>query len=182
MDRDFETFLKTHERRIHFQISRLNIPHTVYDEFYAEGVFALWQAYKEYESQLGDVGTFLNYRIRFRLIDLVRKRVRKQDGDEKVIDEAKIQLDDGHRHRATGMPIVSTHGVPLSNEPFWNEVRSHLSTRQWKWVKYFIIANLTVKEIMEIEGVSASAVKGWGREARRKLRDEQVRRRLEELL
>jgi len=61
-------------------------------------------------------------------------------------------------------------------------VRKVLSEKQWKCVQNFIIADLTVKEIMEIEDVSASAVKSWGREVRKKLRDENVRRRLEELM
>lgn len=35
---------------------------------------------------------------------------------------------------------------------------------------------------MEIEDVSADAVKSWGREVRRKLRNEDVKRRLMDLL
>src|SRR5690625_3472918 len=46
---------------------------------------------------------------------------------------------------------------------FWKEVGSYLTENQWKKIKYFIIANLSVKENMELEGISADAVKGWVR-------------------
>lgn len=32
---------------------------------------------------------------------------------------------------------------------------------QWKWGHSFIIASLSLKEILEIENVSADTVKGW---------------------
>src|SRR5699024_8238345 len=122
------------------------------------------------------------YRIRFRLIDLLRKKIRHEEVMEQAIQEEIPAIDDGNRHRTSGIPLVSSKGLPLANDAFWTEVKKHLSDKQWKWVKYFIIADLTIKEITEIENVSAAAVKSWGREARRKLRDEDVRKRLEELM
>src|SRR5690625_4262820 len=102
---------------------------------------------------------------------------------EEAVQERISEIDNGNRHRATGMPIVNVSDITLEdNEDYWNEVRSHLSENQWKWVKYFIIADLSVKEIMEIEGVSADAVRGWGRAVRAKLRDEELRRKLEQIL
>lgn len=47
---------------------------------------------------------------------------------------------------------------------------------------YFIIVDLSVKEIMELEGVTANAVKGWGRAVRDKLRQEGIRDVLEGLV
>lgn len=105
-----------------------------------------------------------------------------EENDEKLLKQAKTVLDDGNRHRTSGMPLADRNGIPLSNKPFWQEVQSHLTERQWKWVKYFIIAELTIKEIMEIEGVSADAVKGWGRAVRQKLRDDNILRKLKRFL
>src|SRR5690625_1710149 len=170
------------ERRIYYQIQRLGVSEELYADFYSEGIVALWQAYKRYKPERGNIGTFLNYQIRFRLIDLLRKRIRQQEITEKAIQEKETQIDDGNRHRTSSMPLIDPTGIPLACDSFWEEVRSVLTEKQWKWVKYFIIADLSVKEIMEIENVSESAVKSWGREARRKLRDENVRRRLEELM
>ena len=179
---DFNEFFQTHERRIYFQIQRLRIPRDLYDEFYAEGILALWQAYKRYDAEKGEIGTFINYQIRFRLIDLIRKRTREQEVLEAAVQEGIIQIDDGNRQSETGLPIVNKCGITLENEAFWEEVRKGLTPKQWKWVHYFVIANLSIKEIMEIENVSADAVKSWAREARKKLRDEEVRERLEELM
>jgi len=179
---DFNELFQVHERRIYFQIQRLNIPRDLYDEFYAEGILALWQAYKRYDAEKGEVGTFINYQIRFRLIDLIRKRTREQEVLEAAVQEGIIQIDDGNRHSETGLPIVNKCGITLENKAFWEEVRKGLTPKQWKWVHYFVIANLSIKEIMEIEDVSADAVKSWAREVRRKLRDEEMRERLEELM
>src|SRR5699024_6476582 len=109
-------------------------------------------------------------------------RQRELETDEKLMEQAKNSLGDGNRNRADRQLIIQATDLPLSNELFWQEVRRHLSLRQWKWVKYFIIAELTVKEIMEIEDVSADAVKSWGQAVRRKLRHDKIFRRLRELL
>ncbi len=49
MKDDFNEFFQTHERRIYYQMQRLRIPRDLYEEFYAEGILALWQAYKRYD-------------------------------------------------------------------------------------------------------------------------------------
>lgn len=40
------------------------------------------------------------------------------------------------------------------------------------------MADMTIKEIMELEGVSADAVKGWGQAVRRRLRGEELKHKL----
>lgn len=180
LDRDFELFFKQNENRIHFQIHRLGISSTWYDDFYSEGILALWEAYREFDHARGKLGTFVNYKIRFRLIDLLRKKLRRQEVIEEMIGEARVTLESGNRHRSSGRTLVDPAGIEVKDDTFWRKVRSKLTKRQWLWVKYFIIADLSVKEIMEIEGVSADAVKGWGREVRRKLRNEPLWKWLEE--
>lgn len=82
LDRDFEMFLAVNERRIHYQIHRLGVTGEWYAEFYGEGLVALWGAYREHDAQKGDLGTFANYRIRFRLIDLMWRKLRERERDE----------------------------------------------------------------------------------------------------
>ena len=179
MKQDFDIFFKANERRIHFQIHRLGISEEWYGEFYAEGMFALWKAYKAYQPDKGAFGTFLNYKIRYQLIDLLRKKLHDQNGTEKVMQENITQLDNGNRHRGTGVPIVHIPEITLKDPSFWKEIRKRLTDKQWKWVEYFIIADLTVKEIMELENVTKETVKSWGKAVRKKLRDEKLRKILE---
>ncbi|HLR69978.1 MAG TPA: sigma-70 family RNA polymerase sigma factor [Pseudogracilibacillus sp.] len=172
VDQDFELFFRQHENRIHFQIHRLGVSVRWYDDFYSEGIVALWDAYREFDEARGNLGTFINYKIRFRLIDLLRKKLRRQEVMEEAVEEARVSLETGNRHRSSGMPLIDSSGIYLEDDTFWRKVRKCLTERQWLWVQYFIIADLSVQEIMELEGVSADAVKGWGREVRRKLRHE----------
>lgn len=179
MKQDFEQFFQGNERRIHFQIHKLGINGSWYDEFYTEGIFALWQAYREFDETKGNLGTYLNYRIRYRLIDLVRKKQREIEHAEKLIDHRMTEQTTGARNRNTGMPIINIPSITIKDTEFWMNIRNQLTENQWKWVHYFIIANLSVREIMEIEHVSADAVKGWGQSVRRKLRNDEMKRALD---
>jgi|SRR5699024_1793559 len=182
MHDNFEQFFEENKARIHYQIRRLNIPPRFYDEFYSEGLVALWNGYGNFKPGKGNIGTFLNYQIRFRLIDHLRKRVRYDEKVDMYKQHALTEMFDGNHFRKDRLPLISSAGLPLSNEPFWEEIRRYLTEKQWTWVKYFIIADLSIKEIAEIEGVTTTAVKSWGQEVRRKLRHESIRRRLIELL
>src|SRR5690625_238255 len=187
MELDFETFFTMNKNRIYYQIHRLNIPKELHEKFYTEGIVALWQAYKEYDATKGNVGTFINYRIRYRLIDLLRKKARQQERQEQIIDEQKRQLTDGNHSRQSSLPLIDPTvdyiDIPCEhNREFWTFVKSQLTKKQWKWVKYFIIADLSIKEIMEIENVTADAVKGWGQAVRKKLRRKEIKETLYKLL
>ncbi|MGJ9459628.1 hypothetical protein [Oceanobacillus sp. CF4.6] len=62
----------------------------------------------------------------------------------------------------------------VDDADLWEEVRRLLTKNQWKWVKYFIIEDMPLKEIAEQEGVTTDAVKSWGREVRKKLMREGI--------
>jgi len=174
-----EKFVGMHYDRIHYMIHRLGINGDWYDEFYGERLVALWNAYQDFDGERAEVGTFLNYRIRFRLIDLMRKKIRKKDKEELAYEGLVKVLDCGNRHRASG---VGLGDLPVADSAFWKKVRELVTDRQWLWIYYFINCNLTVKEIMELEDVSADAVKGWERGTRELLRDEKVKRVLKGLV
>ncbi|GAB4074311.1 hypothetical protein GCM10028778_18140 [Barrientosiimonas marina] len=57
--------------------------------------------------------------------------------------------------------------MAIADDAFWDRVKSKLTANQWKWVQYHIIEDMRLPEIARQEGVSAEAVKSWGREARR---------------
>src|SRR5699024_7139046 len=175
MEQQREQFFKANERRTHLHIHRLEIPANLYDQMYTEGIVALWKAYQEMDASKGNPGTFLNYRIRFRLIDLIRKKKREEENEEAFMQHSNTEMTNGARHRHSNTPLVEIPDIPVSDAALWHNIRQQLTTNQWKWVYYFIIADLSIKEIMEIENVTADAVKGWGRSAKKKLRNETTR-------
>ena len=182
-DENFEQFFKANENRIHYQINRLNIYPSWRSEFYTEGIVALWQAYKAFDESKGNIGTFLNYRIRFRLIDLLRKKTRELEHDQQLIEEQTKNMTTGTKVRHTEAPLPPVTKMPIQADEkekalFWESIQDQLTEKQWKWVQYFIIADLSVKEIMELENVTADAVKNWGRAARRKLKRDDVKQAL----
>src|SRR5690625_4472437 len=182
MEQDFNTFFQANERRIYYQLYRLAIQQSLHEECYSEGVLAMRDSYKNYQPGKGDIGTYMNYRIRFRVIDLIRKNKRDESNMQVVEYEQTIHIDDGNRQSQSKYPLVHARGIIVQDEVFWQEVRKSLTEKQWKWVHYFIIADLTIKEIMEIENVSADAVKSWAQQVKKKLRHEEMRKRLEALL
>ena len=165
----FEEIFKQNERRIHYQIHKLGIrdPHR---EFYSEGLYALWHAYQKYEPDKGPLATYFNFMIRNRLIDKVRKNSRITHNHDIVIQEEKLELNQGNHVGTTKLPVVDPKGIDVVDEPFWQEVKSLLTEKQWTWVKYTIFKQLTTKEIAALEKVTESAVKSWAKEARKKLR------------
>jgi|SRR5690625_2015306 len=182
INQDFEQFFQANERRIHYQIHKLNIRGNWYSEFYTEGIFSLWQAYRDFDSTKGNPSTYLNYRIRYRLIDLIRKKKREVESEKKVIEQRVTDITNGNRIRHSNTPLLNKSCLPHTDDQFWHDIRNQLTDNQWKWVKYFIIADMSIQEIMEIENVTADAVKGWGQAVRKKLRNENVRQALDDII
>src|SRR5699024_12596233 len=111
MSLEFETFLKMNEGRIHLQLRRLGIAGDMYEEFYAEGVVALWQAYQSYDACRGKLGTFLNYRIRYRLLNVLRKKARESKYWDDAVMERIVELCDGKIGRASCRERMEREGV-----------------------------------------------------------------------
>src|SRR5690625_211889 len=75
------------EQRIYYHIHRLRIPYAFHEEFYAEGMIALWQAYESYDSARGELDTHLNAALNFHFIDLIRKNKRTSDAQISVREQ-----------------------------------------------------------------------------------------------
>jgi RNA polymerase sigma factor (sigma-70 family) len=145
-----------------------------HQEFYQEGLVAMWHAYEKHEPDKGPLATYFNFTIRNRLIDLIRKQTRKQKGDAQVIRQEKKTLGNGNKACRTNMPIPDCTGIPVRDPEIWQSVKGLLTENQWKWVYGSLILDMPVKEIAAREGVSPDSVKSWGRQARKKLRDRDV--------
>src|SRR5690625_6644044 len=101
----------------------------------------MWKAYKEYDATKGNIGTFINYRIRYRLIDYMRRKLRQDQAHDIIVEEQGKGLTDGNVHRASQLPVLDVRGIELKDDSFWHKVREYLTEKQWKWVQYFIICD-----------------------------------------
>lgn len=175
----FEEVFEQNERRIHYHLHKLNIrdPH---QDFFQEGLVALWNAYENHEADKGPMATYFNCMIRNRLIDKVRRENRFTANDEKVITERKNELNDGNHFKAseTAYPLIDADDISVKDPYFWNDLKANLTSNQWKWVEHFIIKDLTVKEIATLENKTEDAVKSWGRQVRKKLRNKNLQETL----
>src|SRR5699024_7697314 len=160
------------ERRIYYHIHRLRIPYAVHEEFYAEGMIALWQAYESYDSARGELDTHLNAALNFQFIDLIRKHKRKSDARISVREQLITKEETGNRMTRTNQLLVDQTGIEVDDQVLWEEIKSLLSIRQWTWVYYYVIHEYSLKDIANRENVSVEAVKSWAKEARKKLRNE----------
>ncbi|TFJ92101.1 hypothetical protein [Lentibacillus salicampi] len=57
---------------------------------------------------------------------------------------------------------VDAPGEKEGNDIFWNRIRDKFMHNQWKWVQFYIMDDMSLKEIARQEGVTIEAVKSWG--------------------
>jgi len=167
----FEEIFKQNEKRIYFHMQRLGIYDT-HREFYMEGLYAMWMAYKKYEPDKGPLSTYFNYNIRNHLIDTLRKKGREQYKDQMFIDNEKLRVDHGNRSGHRKNLMIDSSGIQVRDTKIWEEVKAALTENQWNWVYYHVVLGMPLKEIAELKGVSVDAVNSWRRGARKKLRSE----------
>lgn len=167
----FEEIFEQNQRRIHYQLHQLNI-RDHHHEFYQEGLIGMWKAYEKYEPNKGPLGTYFNFMIRNRLIDLIRKENRRMEREVLASKDEEAAFDTEIFHKANNAALTesSLDEYFKQNSDLWKYIKELLTEKQWKWLKYYVIEDLTIKEIAEQEDTSVEAVKGWAKEARKKLR------------
>jgi RNA polymerase sigma factor (sigma-70 family) len=176
----FEEIYEQNKRRIHYYMNKLNIREDDNKEdFYQEGLYALWKAFEKYDPNKGTLSTYFNYAIRNRLIDMIRKSVRDHHYDEIYYRDEIVNIDHGNRYCKNLQSIPDTLTIPINDNSLWTELKSQLTDKQWKWVECFVILDMSIQEIARQEDVSIDAVKSWGRQVRRKLRGEEFKNAME---
>jgi RNA polymerase sigma factor (sigma-70 family) len=165
----FEEIFKQNEKRIYYHMHKLGI-HDPFGDFYSEGLYAMWNAYQKYEPDKGPLATYFNYTIRNRLVDLIRKKTTDEQNKENYVEIEILTSYDGNKYGDTKMPLMDSSGIQMKDEKSWEHVFSQLTEKQRKWVHYFIIRDMSLKEIAEQENVSVEAVKDWGKQAKKKLK------------
>ncbi|QKY70281.1 sigma-70 family RNA polymerase sigma factor [Lentibacillus sp. CBA3610] len=164
----FEEIFQQNEQRIHYHMHKLGI-HDGKGEYYVEGIYAMWMAYKKYDPNKGPLGTYFNYTIRYRLIDMLRKKTKEDHHQQLATQAVSEAADQGY---LADSQRIDAPGETDADEAFWNRIRDRLTLNQWKWVQLYIIEDMTLKEIAQQEGVTVEAVKSWGRGVRKKLRED----------
>lgn len=175
----FEEIYEQNKKRIHYHMNKLGIQGSK-EDFYQEGLFVLWNAYEKYEPDKGALSTYFNYAIRNRLIDIIRKRTRDQYNDDLYSHEERVRMDHGNRYCRNSQVIPDSSNIFIRDTSLWLQVKSQLTEKQWKWVEGFIILDMSVKDIAQQENVSTEAVKSWGKQVRKKLRDEKFKEVVQE--
>lgn len=128
-------------------------------EFYQEGLIALWEAYRNYDYEKGKFTTYAYFIIQNRLKDLIRKKNRELEVQEKYKEH--VQQD----------PSCYTYELEFPEDHcLLQQIKEVLTENQRKWLLLHRIAGYSYKEIAEMEGVTVDAVKNWGRLAKRKLK------------
>ncbi|MCP3028057.1 sigma-70 family RNA polymerase sigma factor [Halobacillus sp. A5] len=155
-DQEFERIVLENERLIHYHIHSLHIKDANGD-FFAIGLEALWKAYESYDPSVGKFSTYLSWKVRNALIDEIRR-------DSKRLKNQNLLL-----QMQSSLSCLTSEDV-IIDQYLWDKIKTELTLNQWKWVYYFIIHDLSVSQIADIEGVTSDAVKNWGRHARKKLR------------
>ncbi|ELK48750.1 sigma-70 family RNA polymerase sigma factor [Halobacillus sp. ACCC02827] len=156
IDEQFSQLVADSKKLIHYHIRRLHIMDRNGD-FFAEGMVAVWNASRTYDPAAGKWETYLSWKIRNALIDLIRKDSRTQEKETLC-------------RRSLSSTDASLWEDVIEDEYFWIQVRNPLTDNQWKWVYHHFIHDRSLKQIACLEGVTIDAVKNWGRHARRKLK------------
>ncbi|MFK9093106.1 sigma-70 family RNA polymerase sigma factor [Bacillus salipaludis] len=154
----FEQLATQYTPMIHKIIHSLNI-YQQKEEFFQEGLIALWQASSRFNSQKGNFTNYAYTYIKGYLL-MKLKNIYKDKQRSVHPDEAFWETIVDHQSAS-----------PLEEEIILSNCTT-LTEKQKKWLCYTVLDGLSVKEVAEKEKVSISAVKNWRKEAREKLRDQ----------
>ena len=172
---DLEDFLNQNKRRVHYQIHQMRIDDKD-EEYFQEGLVAMWKAFENYQPDKGPLSTYMNYTIRNRLIDTIRKGGKEKEALEKYKKQYQVDTTTGNYRNPTGVShILIDRDTEVENamdidRALWEGIRKLLTEKEWKWVRYYVIERMSIQEIADQEQVTIVAVKGWAREVRKKLR------------
>lgn len=155
---DFNSILESHEKMIFHIIHKLGI-RDVEQEFYQEGIIALWHATETYDPRRGKFSTYAYYLIHKALINLIQKNNNRALKDEKCVNQLSQET------MQTTLDVL-----PAFDHYMLQTIEQTLTEKQMKWFQLFILEDLSVKEIADREGVTIDTVKNWGRLAKQKLR------------
>lgn len=173
---ELEDFIEQNQRRVYYQMARLQIDEREGD-YFQEGLVAMWRAYENYNPDKGPLTTYMNFQIRNRLVDVLRQSIVERKYFEQLGIQFKGETQSGNYMDGNILPFEKEgKSNPLTimsqtNENDFFKMTEVLTEKQKIWFRYAIVEGLSNQEIAEKEQVSLEAVKSWAKSAKRKLRN-----------
>ncbi|MDL4839107.1 sigma-70 family RNA polymerase sigma factor [Aquibacillus rhizosphaerae] len=155
---DFEEIVKQHENMIHHLIHKCGI-RDYNQEFYQEGMIALWKAAKTYDESRGKFSSYAYFLIEKGLLSLIRSQnhqVEKQEACVSGLSMERARMSDSFE---------------IGFDPYLlHMIEENLTENQMKWFTMFVLNDRPIKEIAATLNVTEDAVKNWARHAKPKIR------------
>ncbi|MFD1067669.1 sigma-70 family RNA polymerase sigma factor [Oceanobacillus locisalsi] len=174
---ELEDFIEQNQRRVYYQMARLQIEEEK-EEYFQEGLVAMWRAYENYMPDKGPLATYMNFQIRNRLVDVFRKSMVEKKYFEQLGHEQNVETKSGNYSQAHGKKISAEFEgggdpqeiVEHNNENDFYQFTTLLTDKQKVWFHCAILEGLSNQEIAIQEKVSIEAVKSWAKSSKKKLR------------
>ncbi|HLS09188.1 sigma factor [Lentibacillus sp.] len=127
----FLNIVQLYEKELFYFVEKLGLSN-YYAEYFQEGVYGLWEAYKSFDSTKGDFSAWVNSKMTFRMTNYFwQNKYRFQQS----------QMLSNLMHSGTGNRLAVNHSY------HWSKIQTKLTVNQWKWLHFHIIsANPPVQE------------------------------------
>lgn len=122
------------------------------EDLYQEGLIVLYECMQNHNESLSSFTTYYYMKLNYHFLDLHRQ------------NQKQIRL-------TKKLRIQSSVSVPLpSFDRFlMDDILQLLTPKQAKWFHYHILENRSYPEIATLENTTIDAIKGWAREAKKKI-------------
>jgi RNA polymerase sigma factor (sigma-70 family) len=156
--KDFEKHVTDMKPIIYSIIRKLNI-YKNFEEYYQAGLIGLWDAYRAYDPEKGNFGTFAYHYIRGAILKELNKNRIKEEGE---------QLVDDYQWQVIANSVVENKDNIKMVELL--ELLKSLPKKQQQIIDLYYFKGIKLIEIAEFFGVSYQTVKLWHRNVIRELR------------
>ncbi|WP_284035552.1 sigma-70 family RNA polymerase sigma factor [Neobacillus sp. 114] len=153
----FEQLAEHYKPMIHKIIHSLHL-YTDLEEFYQQGLIALWEASQRFNPEKGNFTNYAYTFIRGSLLTELNKMAKFKEISICPAEEFLVMVADCQQDLSSEKEILLTYA-------------QRLTPNQRKWLLYTIHSDLSIREIADKEGVTVSAVKQWREGARKRLRE-----------
>ncbi|WP_170234502.1 sigma factor [Macrococcus equipercicus] len=150
----FEEWKTRYDRMIYHLLHQYHITYD-FDEYYQLALIKLWEIHESFDpTRTAHQDQFVYMKLKFSIIDELRKRIKYKERYHPVTDEVLIPLLD-----CTEEPVAF----------LIEELAVSLTDNELLWLKYALLG-YNIEEIAGMSDRSPSAVKRWRKCAREKLR------------